>query len=106
MPAAAKDAVEVPRVVARPIVASTPCLDEEALTLALLLAVVVLLPVLDQATLPLECGLRSVALDVRLGRQPRRRGMQLLHDVPLGLGTVVSFSVGRVSNATLTHGGS
>src|SRR5215203_5353655 len=104
MLAAAEDAVQVAGVVARPIVASAPGLDEEALVLAVLLALVVLLPVLHQPALPFERGLRSGTLDVGLHRQLRRRGVQLLHDVPLGLGTVVSHRVGRVSDATLTHG--
>src|SRR5678816_4778415 len=80
MLAAAEDPVQVARVVARPMVASTPRLDEEALVLAVLLALVVLLAVLHQPALPLERGLRSGALDVGLRRRLRRRGVQLLHD--------------------------
>jgi len=104
MLAAAEDTVQVAGVVARPIVASTPRLDEEALMLAVLLALVVLLPVLHQPAFPRERGLRSGTLDVGLGWHLRRRGVQLLEDVPFGLGAVVSYGVGRVSDATLTHG--
>jgi len=104
MLAAAEDTVQVAGVVARPIVASTPRLDKEPFVLAVLLALVVLLPVLHQPAPPLERGLRSRALDVGLGWRLRRRGVQLPDNVPRGLGAVVSYGVGRVSDATLTHG--
>jgi hypothetical protein len=78
MLAMSQDPVEVPEVVARALVPMVHVLDEQASPLAVLFSFVVLLSILDEATLPMICGVSPRQLRGLRGRAPLGAGLHLL----------------------------
>lgn len=103
-----QDPVEVPQVVARALVPMVNVLDEEASPLAVLFSFVVLLSILDEATLPVICGVSSRQLRGFRGRDPLGAGLHLLAQPRASLGPVVTLGVilrsGLVSGAVASVG--
>jgi len=102
--AAAKHAVQVTRVVARTVGTTSSRHLEQSGTLAVLLALIVLLPVFDEPAFASERS--SYPIEIRAcGRwQLGWSRLELLGDAGLGLWPVFAFGVRRWSFTTLAHG--
>lgn len=88
-----QDPVKVPQVVARALVPMVHVLDKEASPLAVLFSFVVLLSILDEATLAMICGIGPRHLGGLGGRAPLGAGLHLLAQPRAGLGPVIAFGV-------------
>jgi hypothetical protein len=86
-------AVEISRVVARPIVAAALVLLEELGPLAVLLPFVVLLAILDEPALSTVRGFLALSLADRIARLLGWPGVELLDDTPARLGAMLPFGV-------------
>jgi hypothetical protein len=103
MLATAEHAVQVSRVVARARGTTSSHRLEQALVLAFLLGIVMLLPVFDQSAFAPERGSYLIEIRARRYWQLSRPRLELFDDARLGLWAMVAFGVRRWSLTTLTH---
>ena len=88
-----QDAMKIPGVVARTLVATHFVLDVELGVLAVLFRLIVLLSILDEAPAAVVCSTLTILGDFLLARHTRLALMKLLHESLMRFVAMLSFGV-------------